>query len=120
MEQKKLDYFQELLEQRKAVLINNTDHTVFDMGNDKERFADPTDRAELETTRSFTLRIRDRERKLLYKVEKALKRIETGSFAVCDICGGEIEEARLKARPVTTKCIECKQEEERLEKIRKM
>ncbi|MBP2677997.1 MAG: dnaK suppressor protein, partial [Deltaproteobacteria bacterium] len=62
----------------------------------------------LESNRNFTLRLRDRDRKLVAKIKEAMKRIENGTFGVCDGCGGKIEEKRLIARPVTSLCIDCK------------
>jgi DnaK suppressor protein len=85
-----------------------------DHGRD-ENFPDPTDRALLESNRNFTLRLRDRDRKLVAKIKVALKRIENGTFGICEGCGGEIEEKRLLARPVTTLCIDCKTDEEEVE-----
>jgi DnaK suppressor protein len=82
----------------------------------KENFPDPTDRASLEADRNFMLRIRDRESKLIKKIKKALDRIDNGTFGICEKCGEDIAPARLKARPVTTQCIECKTKEEALEK----
>jgi DnaK suppressor protein len=89
------------------------------MHEEKAQFADPTDRASMETDRNFLLRIRDRERRLISKIDEALERIEDGSFGICDECGEDIETNRLKARPVATLCIHCKtlqEEEERLNK----
>ena len=63
------------------------------------------------------LRIRDREHKLIYKIKQALDRIEEGTFGVCDSCGEDISIKRLKARPVTTQCIDCKTKEEAQEKV---
>jgi DnaK suppressor protein len=74
-------------------------------------------RASLESDRNFELRIRDRERRLIGKIREALDRIDSGEFGECEDCGDQIGEARLKARPVTTLCIECKTEQERQEKI---
>jgi DnaK suppressor protein len=71
----------------------------------------------LESDRNFELRIRDRERRLIGKIREALDRIEAGDFGECEDCGDQIGDARLKARPVTTLCIECKTEQERQEKI---
>jgi DnaK suppressor protein len=82
----------------------------------KENFPDPTDRASLEADRNFMLRIRDREHKLIKKIKKALERIDNGTFGICESCGEEIGIERLKARPVTSQCIECKSKEEALEK----
>jgi len=81
-------------------------------------FPDPVDRASLESDRNFLLRIRDRERKLIGKIEKALERVENGTFGICERCGEDISEERLNARPVTTFCIECKAEQENQEKLR--
>jgi DnaK suppressor protein len=97
-------------------LLSQADDTVSGMTDPKENFPDPTDRAALEADRNFMLRIRDRESKLIRKIKSALERIENGTFGVCETCGGEISVKRLKARPVTSQCIECKSKEEALEK----
>ena len=90
-------------------LTAGAERTVVDMTNvEEENFPDPTDRASLESNRNFTLRLRDRDRKLVSKIKEAMKRIEVGTFGICDGCGGEIEEKRLIARPVTSLCIDCK------------
>ena len=90
-------------------LLAGAERTVVDMTSvEEENFPDPTDRASLEANRNFTLRLRDRDRKLVAKIQEAMKRIENGTFGVCDGCGGKIEEKRLIARPVTTLCIDCK------------
>ena len=89
------------------------ERTVADMTTiEEENFPDPTDRALLESNRNFTLRLRDRDRKLVAKIKQAIKRIENGTFGICEACGGDIEEKRLVARPVTSLCIDCKTEEE--------
>jgi DnaK suppressor protein len=88
------------------------------MSENRESYADPTDRASAESDRTFTLRLRDRDRKLIKKIEEALERIENGTFGICEACGEEIGIARLKARPVTTLCIECKSKQEEDEKLR--
>jgi DnaK suppressor protein len=88
------------------------------MTDEKENFPDPNDRASLESERNFELRIRDRERKLIRKMQEALGRIEDGTFGICDRCSGPISEKRLIARPVTTLCIDCKTKEEKLERQR--
>ena len=90
-------------------LMAGAERTVVDMTNvEEENFPDPTDRASLESNRNFTLRLRDRDRKLAAKIKEAIKRIEVGTFGICHGCGGEIEEKRLIARPVTSLCIDCK------------
>lgn len=118
MDQAQIDYFRQLLTQQKQDLIAGATETVVEMTDEDETFPDPNDRATLESDRNFVLRIRDRERKLLSKIEKALQRIQDGSFGFCEECGEEISEGRLKARPVTTLCIKCKEEQEKQEKAR--
>lgn len=116
-----LDYFEGLLQKQLDDLVKGAGRTVEDMteAEGKTAFPDPTDRASMESDRNFELRIRDRERKLINKIKKALEKIEDGSFGFCEICGEPIEFKRLEARPVTTHCIECKTSEEEEEKIRK-
>jgi len=116
MKKERLAFFKELLTERLEVLLSEAEKTVTGMTNDKSTFPDPTDRANLETDRNFLLRIRDRERKLILKIKEALARIEEGTFGVCEECGEEISEERLKARPVTTLCIDCKTKAEAEEK----
>lgn len=118
MDQKKLEYFGRLLQEQLDELIDEALKTVNGMTNSKDTFPDPTDRAALETDRNFLLRIRDRERKLIEKIKEALDRIENGGFGVCEVCGKDIGNKRLMARPVTTLCIECKKEQEARERAR--
>lgn len=116
MKEKDLKFFNELLTKRIDDLLKQADGTVSGMNNPRENFPDPTDRATYEADRNFELRIRDREHKLIKKVRKALDRIKDGTFGICEKCGNEISFERLKARPVTTLCIECKTSQEALEK----
>jgi DnaK suppressor protein len=116
MKKKDLDYFRDLLTNRLQDLLSQADHTVSGMTAPKENFPDPTDRAALESDRNFMLRIRDRESKLIKKIKKALARIDNNTFGLCEKCGEEISIKRLKARPVTTQCIDCKTKEEAFEK----
>jgi DnaK suppressor protein len=118
MNAKKLASFKKLLQEQRNTLIMEAQKTVTGMTDSKENFPDPTDRATLESDRNFMLRIRGRERKLILKIEEALERIEDGSFGICEKCGEDISEQRLRARPVTTHCIECKKKEEALERAR--
>ncbi len=97
-------------------LLSEADKTVHEMADDASHFPDPTDRATQESDRTFELRIRDRERKLVNKIKEALDRLENDEYGICEDCGAEIGEARLKARPVTTLCIDCKMEAEQKEK----
>ena len=116
MKKKDIEYFKKFLNERLEELLSHADNTVSGMTTPKENFPDPTDRASLEADRNFMLRIRDRENKLIKKVKKALDRIENGTFGICEKCGEDISVKRLKARPVTTLCIDCKTKEEAFEK----
>lgn len=116
MKKEDIEYFRVLLSRRLEDLLKQADMTVSGMTVPKENFPDPTDRASLEADRNFMLRIRDRESKLIKKIKKTLERIDNGTFGICDKCGEEINIERLKARPVTTQCIDCKTKEEALEK----
>ncbi|MDY0132274.1 MAG: RNA polymerase-binding protein DksA [Desulforegulaceae bacterium] len=116
MKEKDSQYFKQVLTDQLKELLAHGDNTVIGMTESKENFPDPTDRASHETDRNFTLRIRDREHKLIKKIKKALDRIEEGSFGICDTCGEEISLERLNARPVTTECIECKTKAEARER----
>ena len=118
MTKQKLDYFKNLLDKTMVDLLDEANKTVNDMTTHNGNLPDPADRATLESDRNFTLRIRDRERKLIGKIKEALERIDTGTYGFCESCGEEISEARLKARPVTTLCIECKTKQEQEEKVK--
>jgi len=117
MDPETLAEFKQLLERQLVELQSGADRTVAEMNEEQANFPDPTDRATLESDRNFELRIRDRERRLIGKVREALKRIEDGTFGLCEVCEEPIGEARLRARPVTTLCIDCKTEQERHERI---
>jgi DnaK suppressor protein len=113
MRQRDLTLFRKLLEERKRELLQEAERAVGTMNHESEEaFADPTDRAALESDRNFLLRMRDRERKLIVKIDEAFERIGDGTYGQCEECGGEIGIERLKARPVTTLCIGCKSAQE--------
>jgi DnaK suppressor protein len=116
MKKKDLDFFKKHLADQLEKLLDKADDTVSDMTDANENFPDPTDRASLEEDRNFMLRIRDREHKLIKKIRSAMDRIENDTFGICESCGEDISIQRLKARPVTTQCIDCKKKEEALEK----
>lgn len=118
MEQKDVEFFRELLTNMLNEILRQGEDTIEDMTDDSEVYADPADRATAESDRSFTLRLRDRERKLIKKVQQALKRIEDGEYGICQECGEDIGVERLKARPVTTLCIKCKSKQEDAERQR--
>ena len=116
--QEKMKAYKLMLTQKINELLSEAGRTVSEMTNGKENYPDPNDRASLESDRNFELRIRDRERKLIMKMQEAIKRIDDGVFGICEVCGGPISEKRLIARPVTTLCIECKTKQEKMEKLK--
>ncbi|MGB8872843.1 MAG: RNA polymerase-binding protein DksA [Desulfobaccales bacterium] len=118
MNEERLEFYRLLLKERLEEILGEADKTRTEMTGAVAPFPDPTDRATLETDRNFTLRIRDRERKLITKIREAMERIDDGTYGHCEICGGEISEKRLIARPVTTMCIGCKSRQEALERAK--
>ena len=118
MKPEKVRFFRYLLTQKMNELLDEAEKTVTDMTTGKENFPDPNDRATLESDRNFELRIRDRERKLIVKIQEAIKRLDDGVFGICEACGGTISEKRLIARPVTTQCIDCKTKQEKVERLK--
>nr|WP_315861805.1 RNA polymerase-binding protein DksA [Desulfatiglans anilini] len=118
MTEEKKEEFRKLLNERMEALLEEANKTVSGMTDQRENYPDPTDRASMESERNFTLRIRDRERKLIGKIKEALERLDTNTFGICESCGEDISEERLKARPVTTLCIECKKKQENEERLR--
>lgn len=118
MNQTDIDYFRGLLASMLAEAQVKGDATLEELTDNNEVCADPADRATMESDRAFTLRIRDRERRLIKKIRQALERIDDGSFGVCDECGEDIGVPRLKARPVTKLCINCKSRQEEDENLR--
>ncbi|MCL5277335.1 MAG: RNA polymerase-binding protein DksA [Deltaproteobacteria bacterium] len=122
MEKKGLREFNQILLSMKQKILEESgklsDHFQSE-GNKNLRLSDPNDRASMETNASVMLRLGDRNRKLLLKIEKALKKIKDGTYGLCEICGEEISEERLRFRPVTTQCIKCKTELESEEDLMK-
>jgi len=116
MEQKDRDYFRQKLEELSRQLLSEAEKTIHEMTDHSDSYPDPTDRATAESDRSFELRIRDRERKLLAKIKEAIERIDQDTYGICEACGDDISIKRLEARPVTTLCISCKTQQENQEK----
>lgn len=108
MAKKKLEEFRRILNDWKDNLVKDAVAALRVKTEVQEIHADLTDQATAEQDRDFLLRIEDRERKLILKIKQALERIDEGAFGVCELCGEPIGEERLRARPVTTQCIECK------------
>jgi DnaK suppressor protein len=118
LNKKKIAYFKKLLTQRRDELLADASNSVVAWTEPKEESPDLVDQASRESDRDLTLRMRERESRLLAKIEDALARLEMGGFGICEECGEEIAEKRLKARPITTLCIQCKQEQEVKERRR--
>lgn len=116
MKKKDLEYFQTLLNNWLDQLTNKAGSTVIDLMAARENPPDPIDQASCDSDRDFTLRIRDRESRLILKIRRSLENIENGTYGLCDMCGEEISIARLKARPVAMHCIDCKTRMESEEK----
>ena len=116
MEAERLDFFKNLLQERLERLLQEAGETLGDLTDDKESLADALDIATMESNRDFQLRIRDRERVYIRKIQQALQQIDDGEYGYCTICGEEIGEQRLIARIVATHCIDCKTEAEQLER----
>lgn len=117
LNEKDYSLIKSLLQEQKNALLKEAMKTVeSDLGVVSEEMADTIDRSSVETERNFTLRLRDRERKLIKKIDEALDRLEKGEYGDCEECGESIGMNRLKARPVATLCIDCKEEQEQREK----
>jgi len=116
MSKEQLEHFSEILLAWKRDLMEEVDRTVLHMKDEAANFPDPNDRATQESEFSLELRTRDRERKLIRKIDEALKRIEDGSYGYCLETGEEIGIKRLEARPVATLCVEAQERRERRER----
>ncbi len=116
MNPQQLAHFRHILESIKSGLSADIDRTVHTMQDEATVFADPNDRASQETDITIELRNRDRERKLIKKIDETLGRIDDGSYGFCDKCGVDIGIKRLEARPTANLCIDCKTLEELKEK----
>ncbi|MDT8407001.1 MAG: RNA polymerase-binding protein DksA [Methylococcales bacterium] len=116
MNAEQLKHFETILRKWKADLMEEVDRTVHHMQDDAASFPDPNDRATQESEFSLELRTRDRERKLIKKIDQALKDIESGDYGYCESCGVDIGIRRLEARPTATLCIDCKTLDELREK----
>ncbi|NEV63267.1 RNA polymerase-binding protein DksA [Thiorhodococcus minor] len=112
------EHFREILLAWKKSLMEEVDRTVHHMQDEATNFPDPNDRATQESEFSLELRTRDRERKLIKKIDEALTRIDEHEYGFCEACGVEIGIRRLEARPTATLCIDCKTLDEIREKQR--
>ena len=116
MNEAQLEHFDRILNNWKAELMEEVDRTVHHMQDDAANFPDPNDRATQESEFSLELRTRDRERKLIKKIDESLKEIEAGEYGYCESCGIDIGVRRLEARPTAVLRIDCKTLDEIREK----
>ena len=110
------EHFHLLLDTWKQELLAEVDRTVHHMQDDVGNFPDPNDRASQEEEFALELRTRDRERKLIRKIDESIKQLDDDEYGYCESCGDEIGLRRLEARPTATKCIDCKTLDEKREK----
>jgi DnaK suppressor protein len=106
------------LQRQRLELLNEAGEALTNR-QEIEAFPDLSDQATAEVDQNFELRLKERDQKLLKKIDEALDRMATNTYGICERCGEEIPFKRLKARPVTTLCIECKTQQEQEEKIRR-
>jgi DnaK suppressor protein len=116
MNEKQLAHFRSILVSLKEELQEDIERTVHTMQDEATVFADPNDRASQESDIALELRNRDRERKLIKKIDESIGTIDSNDYGYCESCGVEIGLKRLEARPTATLCIDCKELEERREK----
>jgi DnaK suppressor protein len=116
MRRREVERYRSLLEGQLFSLLGQGEAAVHEMVAEGEEIPDPNDRATVEEGRNWSLRLRDRDRRLIGKIQEALARLEAGTFGTCTRCGRPISAARLRARPVTDLCIDCKTESERAER----
>ena len=117
LKKKDLKRFREILHEKKEEILKNAKRTLNeDMTLDSDDMPDEMDLASSEYLQSFTFRLRGREKTFLKKIDHALAKIDEGTFGICEECGEPISLKRLEARPETTLCIRCKEDQERIEK----
>jgi DnaK suppressor protein len=116
MNEKQTEHFRDILLAWKRELMEEVDRTVHHMQDEAANFPDPNDRATQESDFSMELRARDRERKLIKKIDESLMNLDNDEYGYCEACGVEIGIRRLEARPTATQCIDCKTLEEIREK----
>ena len=116
MNDSQVSHFQSILKNWKIELMREVDRTVHHMQDDAANFPDPNDRATQESEFGLELRTRDRERKLIKKIDESISDLDSGDYGFCESCGIDIGLRRLEARPTATLCIDCKTLDEIREK----
>jgi DnaK suppressor protein len=118
MRRREVERYRSVLESQLTALVGHGTQVVHQLSGAGDEIPDPNDRATVEEGRNWSLRLSDRDRRLMGKIEEALARLQDGTFGTCTSCGKAIAAARLRARPVTDLCIDCKTEAERGERRR--
>ena len=116
MRDEDLNFFKQLLTEQLEELLGQANIVVKNLLQNVDESSDPMDRASFESDRGTMLRIKDRESKLIRKIQRSLENLQSGRFGICEMCEQEIAIERLKARPVTTHCIKCKTKMEAFER----
>ncbi|MBI5787759.1 MAG: TraR/DksA C4-type zinc finger protein [Candidatus Schekmanbacteria bacterium] len=118
MDKAKITAIEKKLREEREQLLQEAGKTLSSLNQQQvtDELADFTDQSSMEWERNFLLRMKERERNLLIKIERTLEKIKEGTFGICEECGCEISEKRLEARPVVTLCVDCKTEQEKKEK----
>jgi len=117
MNDRQLEYFRRKLTVWKEDILKGSQETLADLANSSRNIPDVADRASEETDRALELRTRDRQRKLISKIDAALRRIESGDFGYCDVTGERISLKRLDARPIATMTLQAQEAHERKERV---
>ena len=118
--EEELEQLKAILEEQLQSLMSQSRDQVSELVEVREQDADPLDLAVSESNRDFTLRLADRERRLVAKIRRALDRIQSREYGACESCGEPITFGRLMARPVATQCIDCKTEAEQVERRKRV
>jgi DnaK suppressor protein len=117
MDEKELEQFRKILTDLMDELETQSGQTVSELMLEQDREIEALAESAIQMNWAVTLRLRSRESRLIRKIKSALERIEDGTYGICEVCGNPISIKRLLARPVTSKCIECKEREEKMEGI---
>ncbi|MCM2285608.1 MAG: TraR/DksA C4-type zinc finger protein [Desulfobacula sp.] len=117
MDEKELEQFRKILTDLMDELETQSGQTVSELMLEQDREIEALAESAIQMNWAVTLRLRSRESRLIRKIKSALERIEDGTYGICEVCGNHISIKRLLARPVTSKCIECKEREEKMEGI---
>jgi DnaK suppressor protein len=116
MNKKSLNFFRAMMQMQLDQLVRKSDGALSELLHATVRSADPVDRAALELERNLAVHMMKRDRNMTMKIQKALRKIDNGTFGICEECGEEIDLDRLKLRPIAELCIGCKKQQERMEK----